>query len=291
MPGRFLAFLAPVLVAVTSPMYARPVQPAPVRMKNDILYGRAGGIDLLMDAALPESKMPTPAVIIVHGGGWVRGDRRIDVRPLFQPLSDAGFAWFSIDYRFATDITQFGVAIDDVETAVRYVKSHASEFNIDPHRIALVGESAGGQLAAMAALRGGGAASVNAVVAFYTPTDLVSLVKNSNYIPPEIRTSVLGTPWEQMVLAGLATLSPVENVRRDMPPFLLIHGTADPLVPFQQSMAMCDRMRKAGATCEVYPIEGARHGIRWWSASDCSTADARMVSWLEHELKTNSATA
>jgi acetyl esterase len=255
------------------------------------VYGRAGGADLLMDAALPESKTATPAVIIVHGGGWVRGDRRFDVRPLFQPLSEAGFAWFSIDYRFATDVTQFGVAIDDVETAVRYVKTHASEFNIDPNRIALVGESAGGQLAAMATLRGGQAASVRAVVAFYAPTDLVSLVKNSNYMPAEIRSSVLGTPWEQMVLAGLATLSPVENVRRDMPPFLLIHGTADPLVPFQQSTAMCDRMWKAGASCEVYPIEGAGHGIRWWSAPERDAADARMVSWLEHELSKNSSRA
>ena len=289
--GRCLAFFSLFLVAVTAPVYARPVQPAPVCVKNDILYGRAGGVDLLMDAALPQSKTPTSAVIIVHGGGWVRGNRRVEVRPLFQPLSDAGFAWFSIDYRLATDMSQFGVAIEDVETAVRYVKSHASEFNINPNRLALIGESAGGQLAAMAALRGGDAASVKAVVAFYTPTDLVSLVKNSNYIPPEVRSSVIGTPWERLLLAGIATLSPVENVRRDMPPFLLIHGTADPLVPFQQSTTMCDRMREAGASCEVCPIEGAGHGILWWSASERSAADATMVRWLERELKTNSLAA
>ena len=288
--GRCLAFFSFFGIAVTSPVYARPVQPAPVCIKNDIVYGRAGGIDLLMDAALPESKTAMPAVIIVHGGGWVRGNRRVEVRPLFQPLSEAGFAWFSIDYRFATDMSQFGDAIDDVQTAVRYVKSHASEFNINPNRLALVGESAGGQLAAMAALRGEEAASVKAVVAFYTPTDLVSLVKNSNYIPSEIRSSVIGTPWERLLLAGIATLSPLENVRRDMPPFLLIHGTADPLVPFQQSTEMCDRMRKAGASCEVYPIEGAGHGILWWSANERSAADARMVSWLEHELNKNSPT-
>jgi alpha-L-fucosidase 2 len=261
------------------------VQDSPARTLDDIVYSRAGGTDLLLDASLPASSVPTPAVIIVHGGGWVRGDRRIDVRPLFKPLSDAGFAWFSISYRLASNVTDFGVAIDDVEAAVCYVKAHAAEYNIDPRRIALVGESAGGQLAAMAALRGGEASSVKAVVGFYTPTDLVSLLRNSNYIPSQIRSQVIGTPWERLVMAGLSSLSPIDNVRHDMPPFLLIHGTSDPLVPFRQSEEMCDRMRQAGASCEVYPIDGAGHGIRWWSQSELRSADNKLVSWLERELK------
>jgi alpha-L-fucosidase 2 len=211
------------------------------------------------------------------------------VRPLFQPLSDAGFAWFSINYRLVTDVSQFGVAIDDVEAAVRYVKAHAVEYNIDPDRLALVGESAGGQLAAMAVLRGGTAGSVKAVVAFYTPTDLVSLMKNSTYIPAQIRDRVVGTPWERLVLAGLAQLSPADNVRRNMPPFLFIHGTADSLVPISQSTTMCKRMREAGASCEVYPIEGAGHGIRWWTASEGAIADKKMVEWLERELSNSAA--
>jgi len=238
----------------------------------------------MMDVALPASHDPTAAVIIVHGGGWVRGDRRVDVRPLFQPLSEAGMAWFSISYRLVTDVSQFGVAIDDVESAVQFVKAHAAEYNVDPERIALLGESAGGQLAAMATLRGGTAASVRAVVAFYTPTDLVSLIKNSDYIPAQIRSRVVGTPWERLVLAGLAQLSPVENVRREMPPFLFIHGTADSLVPFSQSTNMCDRMREAGASCAVYPVEGAGHGIRWWSQSERGRAGQKMVEWLGREL-------
>src|ERR1700746_1900362 len=104
MRGRLVAVLIPLLLtAVTGPFDGYAGQALPVRMKNDIVYGHAGGIDLLMDGALPESKTPTPAVILVHGGGWVRGDRRVEVRPLFQPLSDAGFAWFSISYRLAND--------------------------------------------------------------------------------------------------------------------------------------------------------------------------------------------
>ncbi|MBV9766863.1 MAG: alpha/beta hydrolase [Acidobacteriaceae bacterium] len=258
------------------------------RLVRDIEYGRVNDVSLRMDASIPEGVRSAPAVIIVHGGAWVMGDRRIDVEPLFKPLADAGFAWFSISYRFATDVTQFGGAINDVQQAVRFVKSHAAEYHVDPDRIALLGESAGGQLAAMAALRADASESVKAVVALYAPSDLVTLLKTSNYVPSRIRNSVQGTPWETLILAGLAQFSPIENVRRDMPPFLFIHGTADPLVPFQQSREMCERMKKAGASCEVYPVEGGGHGIRWWESSPRLSAayKSKMVEWLHQELGT-----
>ncbi len=252
--------------------------------KRDIEYCQVDGVSLLMDASVPKDALAVPAAIIVHGGGWVRGDRRGEVEPLFQPLTDAGIAWFSIDYRLVSNAMQFGYGIDDVESAVSFIKSHASEFHIDPGKLALIGESAGGQLAAMAALRLP-PGSVKAVVAFYTPTDLVKLLKNSNYIPAQIRRSVEGTPWENLILAGLGQLSPVENVRRDMPPFLFIHGTADPLVPFSQSTSMCQRMREAGAICEVYPLEGAGHGLRWWESSPrFDVYKRKMTDWLLTQL-------
>lgn len=255
------------------------------QVRKDVEYGRVNGISLRMDASIPEGEGPFPAVIIVHGGGWVSGDRRTNVQPLFEPLSEAGFAWFSISYRLVTNITQFGVGVGDVEQAIRFVKSHAAEFRISPNRIALAGESAGGQLAAMAALQPDIGTSVRAVVAIYAPTDLVSLAKTSTYVPSSIRASVSGTPWEALVLAGLRQLSPINNVKRDMPPFLLIHGTADSLVPFEQSKAMCDRMRTAGASCELYPVSGGGHGIRWWESTGLAPGYKRkMITWLHHQL-------
>jgi acetyl esterase len=255
-------------------------------LKRDIEYSRVNGVSLRLDASFPAAGERVPAVILVHGGGWISGDRRIDVGPLFKPLREAGFAWFSISYRFATDILHFGVAIEDVESAIRFVKTHASEFNIDARRIALIGESAGGQLAAMAALRQRFGCSVKAVVALYAPTDLVYLLKNSQYVPEAIKDSVEGKPWERLVLAGLARLSPMDNVRPDMPPFLFIHGTADPLVPFAQSRDMCDRMRKAGASCEIYPVQGAGHGIRSWESHPrlASGYKHKLVQWLNEQM-------
>jgi len=258
-------------------------QDAPIR---DIEYARVDGVSLRMDASIPEAQTRAPGVIIVHGGAWVAGDRRVDVQPLFKPLTDAGFAWFSINYRLATNVSQFGAAIDDVQQAIRFVKSHAAEFHVDPDRIALVGESAGGQLAAMAALRSSPGASVKAVVALYAPTDLVGLLKTSDFVPIQIRNSFQGTPWEGFVLSALSRLSPIENVRPGMPPFLFIHGTADSLVPFAQSRDMCERMKKAGASCEVYPVEGGGHGIRWWESYPrlATGYKEKMVVWLRQEL-------
>lgn len=263
------------------------------RVIRDVEYGRVNGISLRMDASIPSGAEVCPAIIIVHGGGWVSGDRRWSVEPLFQPLSRAGFAWFSISYRLATDFSHFGSAIDDVQQAIRHVKSHAAEYHIDPERIALVGESAGGQLAAMAAFRAREDASVKAVVAFYAPSDLVSLARNSAYIPSSIRDSVRGTPFEGLVLAALAQLSPINNIRAGVPPMLLIHGTADPLVPFSQSREMCERMQQAKATCEVYPIEGLGHGMRWWESSTKLAAGykQKLVTWLGQELATTNAVA
>jgi alpha-L-fucosidase 2 len=225
-------------------------------------------------------------VIIVHGGGWVAGDRRTTVAPLFQPLTDAGFAWFSISYRLATNVTQFGVAIDDVQSAIRFIKSHAARYRIDPSRLGLIGESAGGQLASMAVLRGGPGVAVKAVVALYAPSDLVKLAKTSGYVPSSIRDQMMGTPWEGLVLAGLSQLSPINNVRGNLPPFLFIHGTSDTLVPYSQSVDMCQRMRSNGGSCEVYAVEGGGHGIRWWESYPNLAAayKAKMISWLHAHL-------
>jgi acetyl esterase len=269
-----------------------PAQHAGERIKS-VEYTRVAGAPLYFDAQIPEGSGPFPAAIIVHGGGWVRGDRLTEVQPLFAPLTKAGFAWFSIDYRLSDDWTQFGAAIEDVENAVRFVRAHAAQYRIAPRRIALVGESAGGQLAGMAALNAKADTRVNAVVALYTPTDLVDLAKNSTLVPRQLRDSFRGTPFELLMMARLRQLSPLYNVKPDAPPFLLIHGTADRLVPFAQSQAMCNRMKGNGASCELFAVEGAGHGIRWWEGSrpdESAAYKEKLVSWLKSHLLVRTST-
>jgi alpha-L-fucosidase 2 len=278
---RFAAWLA--AICLISSMTASAASAETFR---DIEYSAPESMSLRLDASIPPGDGPFPVAIIVHGGGWVGGSRKNDVYPLFKPLSDAGIAWFSIDYRLATDPIHFGVAIEDVEAAVRFVKAHFREYRVDPERVALIGESAGGQLAAMAALGRSQDTSVKAVVAIYAPTDLVSLLKSSNLIPLPLRNSLEGTPFENLLTARLAQLSPIEKVHAGMPPFLMIHGTVDPLVPFAQSRAMCSRMQSVGAPCQLFKVPGAGHGIRRWEGDPAMSQPykAEMVRWLKEQL-------
>jgi acetyl esterase len=230
---------------------------------RDIEYGQAGGESLRLDAYLPEGAGPFPVAIVVHGGGWVAGDRRSNVEPLLQPLVDGGFACMSISYRLARDPSLVGAAIGDVEQAIRYAQAHS------PGAIALVGESAGGQLAAMAALGKSGSA-IRAVVGLYAPTDLEQLAP--------------ATPWAGVLLARMRELSPIHHLHSGMPPFLLIHGTADTVVPFEQSRNMCQAIRKAGGHCDLLAVKGGAHGVRRWESAGLTSYKRLMIDWLQKRL-------
>lgn len=147
MLGARFGAVVPLLTLMTTAVW-----PARAESRQDVEYSRVGETSLRMDVHTPAGPGPFPAVVIVHGGGWVTGDRRNNVAPLFKPLEDAEFAWFSISYRLAGNMFLFGDAVADVIEAVKHVRSHAAEYRIDPERVALVGESAGAQLASMAAL-------------------------------------------------------------------------------------------------------------------------------------------
>ena len=251
-------------------------------LKN-VAYGRAGDQVLRFDAQIPGGKGPHPAAILVHGGGWMRGDRAWNVEPLFAPLAQEKIAWFSISYRLASDFLQIGSAVEDVHAAVAHVRLNAARYNIDPARIVLIGESAGAHLASLAALAR--PQSVAAVVALYSPNDLELLAKTSPAVPAQVRQAVEGTIFAELLLGHLRSISPIHHVRRDAPPFLLIHGTDDPLVPFEQSMKMHERLRAAGADSELFAVKGGAHGIRFWDRSPGQSQYRReMLTWLRRKL-------
>jgi alpha-L-fucosidase 2 len=269
----------------------------PARALQDVEYSQASGQSLRMDASIPDGPGPYPAAIIVHGGAWVTGDKQRSVRPLFKPLADGGVAWFSINYRLARGsdpaslITLEGLAAlssasDDVRNAVEYVRSHAEEWNIDPARIVLIGESAGAHLASMAALKASPGERVKAVVAFYSPSDLVKLIDSNPRIPEILRRAVKGSPLEALLMSGLKQLSPQTWVSKDSPPFLMIHGTADQLVPFEQSEDMCGALTGLGVSCEVVAVPGAGHGMNFWEGQPAMMAyKPKMMDWVRQQLQ------
>ncbi len=250
--------------------------------RTGIEYSHPGRTHLRLDAHVPNGPGPFPAAILIHGGAWVAGGRRFDVRPLFKPLSGAGFVWFTISYRLARkpplhgsmiDVSKIANGIEDVQSAVQFVRDHAAEFHVDPKRIALIGESSGAQLASMAAIRG---SPVKVVVAFYCPSDLVALA-----LPPgAFHEAVARVTWGSPFQLELVALSPIAAVRPGMPPFLFIHGTSDHVVPFEQSTRMCNQMRSVGSACDVIPVNGGLHGVQLWDALHKTAYKRQMTDWL-----------
>jgi acetyl esterase len=253
---------------------------APAAMHNDVEFAKVGDVSLTLDAWVPDGEGPFAAVVIVHGGGFVRGDKQTYVKPLFEPLTKAGFAWFTINYRLAPKY-KFPAAAEDVERAVIYVRSHARQYKVDPNRIALMGESAGGHLVSYVGAHGKPEARVAAVVSFYGPHDFESRARSSGSVSDGLKGFLGIAELNEDAYAVLRKASPITYVHKGMPPYLLIHGTKDAMVPYEQSVKMCEKMRASSASCELFTVEGAGHGIGGWEKNPALQAYKRkMVEWL-----------
>jgi acetyl esterase/lipase len=252
------------------------------RSFSDIEYGQAGGESLRLDAFVPAGTGPFAAAIMVHGGGWGGGDKAKDITGILHALGDAHVAWFSINYRLAPKY-QWPACYDDVRAAVRWVKSHAADYRVDPNRIALIGYSAGGELVCLAAVQAGGDEQVNAIVGVSAPTDLEADTKRRGGLSKSL-TALFGTNvLDDRTHELLREMSAINFVHPGLPPFLLIHGTADKSVPYQQSVNFQAKLRQAGVACDLVTLTGAPHDINKWDAID-GTYKQKLVEWFRNTL-------
>jgi alpha-L-fucosidase 2 len=286
--------MRPVLVVC---LYAAVVATAPPSDQKGIEYGKPGGDALLVDVHVPDGPGPFPAAILVHGGGFDGGSRATNMSPTFQPLADAGFAWFSIDYRMAPEF-RFPEARADVDAAIVWVKANAKTYKVDTSKLVLSGESAGGFLVNYAATHETPPTRVAAVVDFYGPTDYERVARQRQAYPARFNMASInghqktgGGIWffgvdgyDEASFAKLKEISPVHAVHKGMPPFLEIHGTRDDQVPYEQSTIMCDAMRKVGAACDVITVEAGGHGMGSWKDADQQHYKAGMIAWLRKTL-------
>lgn len=266
--------------------------------RKDVEYGRPGSHPLLLDLHVPDGAGPFAAAILVHGGGFDEGSKSTNVRPLFEPLANAGFAWFSIDYRMAPEY-RFPEARDDMAAAIRWLKAHAAEYHVDPSRIAIIGESAGGFLVNYAGTHETPETKVAAVVDIYGPVDYARLAEQRRDHPERFNMASIkrhmanggsigffgADQADEAGLAKLRAVSPLFAVHKGMPPFLCIHGTKDDQVSYEQSTTMCDAMHKVGAGCELITIEGGGHGMSGWRAVEMQHWKGKMVEWLKKTLE------
>jgi molybdenum ABC transporter molybdate-binding protein len=258
---------------------------------TDIEYAHVDGESIRLDAFVPDGPGPFPTVILVHGGGWNAGDKsggpgKGYTSPLDEPLARAGFTWFEINYRL-TPQHPYPACIDDVETAIRWVKAHAAPYRVDPRRIALAGESAGGHLVELEGTRSDPATRVAAVVAFYGNSDLLAEEKERGGFLGNFGALFPGrTQLDDSAVALLKSASAVYQVRPGLPPFLLLHGDADKSVPYSRSVELHARLVAAGVPCDFITIPGGVHGmINWDQVAPHYRED--VVAWLQRTLKSD----
>ena len=261
---------------------ARPDhEPHPGRLQKDVVYGSEHGLRL--DAWVPPGRGPFPAVIVAHGGGWEAGDKVTYVTPVLEPLARAGFAWFSIDYRLTPDV-RHPEQLDDLRRAIAFVRRHARRFRVDPARLALLGESASGQMVAQVATED---RRLAAVVSFYGVYDFLPMVTDAS--PRSLLVRLFGLPvLDDPARAVLRRYSPLYHVSSAMPPLLLIHGTSEGL--WAQGLAMRDRLAAVGARHELVALEGAPHGMENWEGHPpWTTYKAKLVDWLRETTRITTA--
>jgi acetyl esterase len=256
-------------------------EPHPGRLQKDVVYSSEHGLRL--DAWVPPGRGPFPGVIVAHGGGWEAGDKVTYVTPVLEPLARAGFAWFSIDYRLTPDV-RHPEQLDDLRRAIAFVRRHAARFRVDPARLALLGESASGQMVAQVATED---RRLAAVVSFYGVYDFLPMVTDAS--PRSLLVRLFGLPvLDDPARAVLRRYSPLYHVSSAMPPLLLIHGTSEGL--WAQGLAMRDRLAAAGARHEIIALEGAPHGMENWEGHpQWTTYKARLVDWLRETTRITTA--
>jgi len=278
---------------------------------TDVIYGRKFGSALTFDVFTPKSGAHGAAVIWTVSGGWMSNHDNINIDFLKEPLA-RGYTVFAVVHGSQPKYT-IPEAVADMNLAVRYIRSHAGDFKIDPNRIGISGGSAGGHLSLMLGTAGdaGDADSkdpvartssrVQAVACFFPPTDFLNYgtpgyawlnrgPKDAFKAPFDFHVwnqdlKIFEVVSDEARIKIAREVSPVYHVSKDDPPTLLIHGDKDGLVPLQQSQLIIAKFEEAGVPCKLVVKPGEGHGWARWH-DDMRT----ITDWFDKYLK-NTATA
>lgn len=251
-----------------------------------VVYAKHGGEELHLDLYRPaKSDKPTAAILMVHGGGWVSGDRR-DMRDFSNLFAQKGIFCASVQYRFAPK-HHWPAQLDDVQTAVRYLRAHAKEFNIDPNRIGAIGGSAGGHLVQCLGVRdtrdphpteyAGYSSQVKAVWNMFGPSDFT---KQFGPSVDGLKKQLLGDVDPQKI----RDVSPVNFASKKSAPTYFLQGKKDELVPWQNAVWMADALRAKGVEADLNLIEGMGHSPDM-SIPAGQKAILRGIDWMIAHLK------
>jgi acetyl esterase/lipase len=250
------------------------------------------GTKLMADILLPKAgKGPYPAVICLHGGGWIKGSRKSNL-PIMIKLAQAGYVAVSVQYRLAQE-APFPAAVHDVKCAVRWLRTNAEVFHVDSERIGALGYSSGAHLACLLGLTTrpddlegdggfhGSSSRVQVVVSYYGISDLTEWHKEGGFLARFCLNKFMTDSPDK--LGNLyATGSPITYARQDLAAILLIHGTGDTLVPCQQSERMAKRLKEVRAEVQLLLIKDAPHAFDGEAEKE---ADAAAIKYLDENLR------
>lgn len=267
--------------------------PAPTtRTQPDLLFAQPAGESLRIDLHLPaQGEGPFPTVLCLHGGGWVGGSRK-QMTATLDVLARRGYVAAAPDYRLAP-AHRWPACLEDCKMAVRWLRANAARFRIDPDRIGVVGLSAGGHLAAMLgmtspqdALEGTAglldhSSRVQAVVSFAGPVDLTAPELLNDEVQTRNLLPLFGGPLREK-LDAYRQASPLLRRPQSPPPFLLVHGTNDAVVPVQQARAMADHLRHLGGQVVLLELAGEGHT---WAGPNLTRGIDRMLTFLDETLQ------
>jgi acetyl esterase/lipase len=272
---------------------SRPRQDYPgVTSYYDIPYAVVPGFrPLCLDLHVPDGEGPFPVLLWAHGGGWSGGSRAAG-HP--QRMVSRGYAVAATQYRLSGE-AKFPAQLFDLKGAVRWLRANAARFQLDPQNIAGWGASAGAHLVALLALTAGNpnfegdvggnleqSSALQAVIDYFGPADFFPMEAAMAHRPGGSPvTNLLGYPIAERPDEA-RTAMPLTHVRRDAPPFLLLHGDIDPLVPHEQSRLLHDALRQAGADATLVTLPGAFHEDPAFWSDDIL---AQIQTFLERTLR------
>lgn len=258
-----MKFALPVLLCLSTAALAAPA------VQRDVAYVPNGHARQKLDLYLPAGEQKHPLVIWIHGGAWKEGDKGMNPA---LPLLAQGYAVAGLNYRFSQQAL-YPAQLEDCKAAIRWLRAHAEENHLDPARFGVWGISAGGHLVALLGTTGeekefdvgenlNVSSRVQCVVDWCGPTDFEQFDK----FPSVIKRDAPDSPITQLLggivpekLALSRRANPIAFIKKDAPPFLIMHGDKDDLVPQNQSELLADALKKAGAPVKLHIVKGGGH--------------------------------
>jgi acetyl esterase/lipase len=305
----FLPALLGVIVSLlpaTATWAGAGEEPAYTRTE-DVIYGRKFGTALTLDVFTPKQNANGLGVILVVSGGWFSAHEAINL-VFVAPLLERGYTVFAVVHGSQPRFT-IPEVLQDMNRAVRFIRSHAGQYAIDPDRIGIYGGSAGGHLSLMQGTAGDlgdpkakdpvdrVSSRVQAVACFFPPTDFLNYGKPGEValgngilegfpapfdfreFDPKLKKFVSVTDLDDIFAIG-RKISPINHVSPDDPPALIIHGDADKLVPIQQAELIVEKLKAAGVEAKLVVKPGAGHG---WP--EMTKDYLHIVDWFDSHLK------